>query len=98
MQSDIHSEKLLFQVMLLCKQQEMICVRMRTVSVTLLFHLNISMLLAIKEYNIHSKILVVDNNDDEIHTTTNDLCQDDKAICKTSFSLKHFFVISNHTR
>ena len=70
---------------------------MRTVSVTLLFHLNISMLLAIIEYNIHSKNHVADNNDDEIQTIPTDLCHDENGICKTSLSLKHFYVISNYT-
>ena len=60
---------------------------MTTVCVILLFHLNISMLLAIIQYNIHSKNHVADNIDDEIHTTPNDLYQDDKGICKLHFHL-----------
>ena len=76
----------------------MICVKMRMVSATLSFHLNISMLLAIIEYNIHNKNRVADNADDEIQTVPTDLSQDKKGICETLLSLKCLCVMNNYTK
>ena len=79
-------------------QQQMICVSMTKLSVRLLFHLNISLLLAIIRDDIHSKNLVADNNDDEIQTVPNDLFPDEKGICKTCFSLKWLCIITNYAK